>query len=379
MKIENTLLILSTLLVLISCGADTESSAVNSENEATSTDVVITQKQFELGKMEFDGFTEQSFDGVISVTGLIDVPTESKSIVSAYFGGYVKEIVLKQGQMVKKGQTLFVLENPEYLQTQQDFLEAKSQLNYLKSDYERQKELSKDNITSQKSYLKAEADYKVTLARFESLKKKLGLMNLNAGNIDESNLRSTIVVTSPITGYITEISATRGMFLNPSDVALTILNTSDMHVELNVFEKQLGKIKVGQAVSFRLQDDDQKYTANIEIINKSIDLEKRTVMVHCPVKNTTAATNLIPGMYVEAEIVTSEGKGMALPESAVISMGDAFFVLLKKGTIKDKYSLEQRKVEVGERKNGFVEILNVSSFGNEAQFLTRGAFNLIQE
>ncbi len=370
---------MSTILVLASCGTESTTGVTEPENDAVSSEIVITQKQFDLGNMKMETFSEQSFDGVITVTGMIDVPVESKSIVSAYFGGYVKEIFLKQGQLVKKGQTLFVLENPDYLQTQQDFLEAKSQLSYLKSDYERQKELSKDNISSQKSFLKAESEYKVTLARFESLKKKLGLMNVNPNNVEASNLRSTIAVTAPITGYITELSATKGMFLNPSDAALTILNTSDLHVELNVFEKQLGKIAVGQPVTFRLQDDDQTYNAKIEIINKSIDPEKRTVMVHCPVKMVEAPAKLIPGMYVEAAIVTSEGKALALPESAVVSLGNAFFVLMKKESSNGTLHFERKEVRVGQTKNGFIEILNADTFTKQRVFLTKGAFNLIQE
>lgn len=379
MNIEKTFLIVSTILVLVSCGTESTTGATEPENDAVSSEIVITQKQFNLGNMKMETFSEQSFDGVITVTGMIDVPVESKSIVSAYFGGYVKEIFLKQGQLVKKGQTLFILENPDYLQTQQDFLEAKSQLSYLKSDYERQKELSKDNISSQKSYLKAESEYKVTLARFESLKKKLGLMNVNPNNVEASNLRSTIAVTAPITGYITELSATKGMFLNPSDEALTILNTSDLHVELNVFEKQLGKIAVGQSVTFRLQDDDQTYNAKIEIINKSVDMEKRTVMVHCPVKMGEAPAKLIPGMYVEAAIVTSEGKALALPESAVVSLGNAFFVLMKKESSNGTLYFERKEVRVGQTKNGFIEILNADTFTKQTVFLTKGAFNLIQE
>ena len=146
MNIEKTFLIMSTILVLASCGTESTTGVTEPENDAVSSEIVITQKQFDLGNMKMETFSEQSFDGVITVTGMIDVPVESKSIVSAYFGGYVKEIFLKQGQLVKKGQTLFILENPDYLQTQQDFLEAKSQLSYLKSDYERQKELSKDNV-----------------------------------------------------------------------------------------------------------------------------------------------------------------------------------------------------------------------------------------
>ena len=101
--------------------------------------------------MEFGSFTKQPFNKAINTTGVIDVPPENKSTVSAYFGGYVKNISLLEGQEIRKGQTLFTLENPDYIQVQQEFLESKSQLTYLESDYNRQKELAKDKVNSQNS------------------------------------------------------------------------------------------------------------------------------------------------------------------------------------------------------------------------------------
>src|SRR5690606_36905728 len=146
--------------------------------------------------------------------GMIDVPPANRASISPYFGGYVKEIDLLTGQRVKKGQVLFTIENPEFVQMQQDFLEAKGELVYLSADYERQKSLSKDNVTSQKNFLKAQSDYTVTKVRFESLRKKLELMNINPNKLTIDNIRTKINVTSPIDGYVTKMDVTRGAYLN---------------------------------------------------------------------------------------------------------------------------------------------------------------------
>lgn len=374
------MIIAASALLTASCGS--ESAAPTAEDqtaESPSKTVFLTQAQFDTGKMEFGTCSNQPFSGVIKTTGRLDVPPEYKSTVSAYFGGYVKQISLLEGQKVSQGQTLFTLENPEYIQTQQDFLEAKSVLNYLKLDYERQKELSRDNVSSQKTFSKAESDYKVTLVRYESLKRRLQLMNINPATVTETNLRSTIAVTAPFSGYVTSVLATKGMFLNPSDVAVTIMNADHMHVELAIFEQDLKKVAVGQNVTFTLQNDRTKYDATVHLINKAINVEKRTINVHCHINNQKQLTPFTPGMYVEAEIYATKDSSLALPISAVITIENKSYVLVKKNKTGKGYELIKKEVKIGQTSETHVEILNSELNAPGTEILINGAFNLINE
>ena len=371
--------VLTVILSLLFGACSSEQISKDSEKQNVADDRIhITQAQYQLGEMELTELINQPFSKTVKANGLLDVPPENNATVSAYFGGYVKEIRLLPGQKIVQGQTLFVLENPEYVETQQNFLEAKSQLNYLKLDYERQKELSKENITSQKNYLKAESEYKITLARYESLRKRLSLMNINAGNVTESNLKSTIVVTSPISGYITSVNASKGMFLNPSDVAVTIMNTDHMHIELAIFEQDLRFVKEKQAIHFKLQNDgSEEYNAEVYLINKAIDPVKRTVKVHCHLSNASDLKLFTPGMYVEAEIYTTKDSALALPEDAVVNVGNDYFVLVLKEKNSKAFVFDKVKVKLGATNEGFIEILNHHEFAEGTKFLGKGAFNLI--
>lgn len=371
----------SILTIFIFASCESEQTIIDESEDSLplNESTIITQTQFDLGKMEIGTFSNAPFKKIIKTTGMLDVPPENKATISAYFGGYVKNISLIQGQKINKGQTLFTLENPDYVQVQQDFLESKSQLNYLKADYERQKELSADNVSSKKVYLKAESDYKVTLIRYESLKKKLQLMNINPSSITESNLRTTISVTAPISGYVTSVLATKGLFLNPSDVALTIMNTEHLHIELNIFEQDLATIKIGQDVSFKLMNNPVIYEATVYLINKAIDPEKRTIKVHCHLSNEDEAELFTPGMYVEAEIFTSNDPALALPIDAVISIEAKSYLLELEDSTKGEYTFTRKEVKVGQSNEEFIEILNVNSFKTDTKILTKGAFNLIQE
>jgi len=372
-------MILPVFAVILLAGCGAEENKDIQEAEAISDIVEVTQNQFDHGKMELGKLSKQPFHRIIKANGMLDVPPEYKSTISAYFGGYVKQISLLQGQKISKGQTLFTLENPEYIQVQRDYLEAKSELSYLKSDYERQKELAVDNVNSKKTLLKAETDYKITLAQYESLKKKLELMNIQPNSVSAENLKTTIAVKAPISGYVTSVLATTGMFLNPSDVALTIMNPDHMHVELNIFEQDLTKVKIGQEVSFRLQDSDTEYKATVHLINKAIDVNNRTVKVHCHLVNEKESLQLTPGMYVESEIYIETDSSMALPKAAVITVEKKSYVLVEQEKRKDVYMFLRKEVQVGPSNNNYIEIRNSKDFSENAAFLTNGAFNLIQE
>jgi len=372
-------LFLVAIMVLASCNSKEKSEATNIDTAETIEDVdviTITESQFNSGEMKVGKITMQEFNTNVRANGMFAVPPQNQADVSTYFAGYVKDIKLLPGDIVKKGQVLFTIENPEYVQAQQDFLEAKGRLNYLKSDYERQKELLADNVTSKKNFLKAESEYTVTLAQYQSLKKKLSLMNINPNSLSGENIRSVISVLSPLSGYATTINATKGMYLNPSDIAITVTNTDDLHIELKIFEKDLPMVKMGQQINVRLQNDiDNIYKGRVHLVNKAINIQDRTVDIRGHLINEAEAKLFAPGMYIEAEIITSSSDHPALPKQAVANIDNDYFVLVKENASTFRRVL----VKIGTTNNGFTQILNANDFDQNAEFLTEGAFNLITE
>ncbi|GAB4241572.1 MAG: efflux RND transporter periplasmic adaptor subunit [Ekhidna sp.] len=237
----------------------------------------------------------------ISITGYIDVPPENRAAISPYYGGFVKNIKVLPGQTVKRGETLFTLENPDYLKVQQDYLESKEQLDYLKADYERQKQLADEKITSTKNFKKAESDYKVMLARYQSLKEQLKLMELSVEEIESGRLFSSISIKAPISGSITTVNITKSAFADAKEVAVEIVNLEHIHLELEVFEKDALLIKEGQQISFKIPETgSQVYQGKVHLVGKSIDPKKRTIRVHGHIEEEIEG--LIPGMFVEAMI-----------------------------------------------------------------------------
>ena len=333
-----------------------------------------------MGDMDTGGYVIRSFEKLIRTTGVLDVPPEGRAQVSAYFEGYVKFLNLIPGQRVRRGQTLFTLENPAYIEVQQNYLEVKNSLVYLKREYERQDELVKDNFTSEKNYLKAESDYRVSQSKYQSMRKKLEMMRIDPDELTDTSIQTTINIPAPISGYVTGVSASTGMFLAPGDKAVTLLNTDHIHIELSVYESDLSRISLGQAVRFKVQSDlSSWYDADIYLINRIIDESNRTVMVHGHLKDESLASDLTPGMYVEAKIVTQQDSLPALPEEAVVGMENKSYVLVWKETDDSNSAFVQRGVEVGPLYDGYYPLLNADDFTPETIFLVRGGFGLMRE
>jgi cobalt-zinc-cadmium efflux system membrane fusion protein len=329
--------------------------------------------------MVLGSMTENEFPEVVLATGMIDVPPQNKAVISSFAEGYIKKTYLLVGNKVKKGQMLVSIEDPQFVQMQQDYLETLEQLTYLKSEYERQKTLYNENISSQKKYLKAESDYKMALARFNGLKKKLKLLNINPENAEQGNISSVISLYAPISGYITKINISIGEHVSPSDEIMQIVNSDHFHIELNVFEKDAMKIKKGQKIEFRIpESSSETFKAEVYLVGSSISSENRTVTVHGHLADDIRE-KLSTGMFVEARIFTEEQKFIALPEDAIINVENRDLVLKLKEKNKNEYIFEEKIVETGETINGFTRIKNHSDFKASDQFIIKGGFSLIGE
>lgn len=368
------------LFGIISCSKENDGNGIPVESgpENNPEVVTVTSEQFAKAGMELGSISNRNFSDRIKVTGILDVPPAYKADVSVFYGGAVKSIQLLPGQAVKKGEALFVMENPEYVEMQQNYLTARNKLSYLKAEYERQKELYEAKISSKKKYTKAESDYFTALAEYNALEKKLGLLNINTAGLDFSNLTTTVVVRAPISGSVTAVNITRGQFLNPNTVAVSIVGTDHIHLELKVFEKDIAKIKKGQTVRFVLPDNPGKhYDGEVFLVSKAVNEIDRTINIHGHLKNESIKRELLPGMYIEAEIFVNENIRPALPSGAIVDVDGEKYILVQEEFNNNKYVFGKIRVETGKSNDGFTEIINPESIEGK-KVLVKGAFNLIQ-
>jgi cobalt-zinc-cadmium efflux system membrane fusion protein len=368
---KKSLYIIALSLVLFSCKESKTEEVEQKDNGLTT----VTSAQFKSSGMEIATPTEQDFDVTVKASGKIDVPPQNRAKVNTFMGGYVKSTTLLVGNKVTKGQALLTLQNTEFLDIQKDYMEVAEQLNFLKSEYDRQKTLYDEKITSQKNYLKAESDYRRAKAMHQSLRAKLVLLNINPRNVEKGILTSTITIFSPITGDIVIMNANVGMYVAPSDVILEIVDTDHLHLELAVFEKDILNVKIGQKIHFKVPEASKDvFNAEVHLVGKSIEGNDRTINIHGHLDDAIKQ-KLLTGMFVEAEIIIDSKKGLAIPSEALVTENNKNFVLLLDNE-KNGYSFKKVSVTIGEKSENFVEILPNTAINASSRILTKGVFDL---
>ncbi len=373
----NRIYILLISLVFIACGKEKQQPSAT-EQTVEDNIISVSKNQFESEKMQLGTLTEQAFNEVVKTTGFIDVPPQNKASVSTFLGGYVKRTPLLVGDKIRKGQLVATLENTEYVELQQQYLEVAEQLNYLKSEFTRQQTLFNEKITSQKNYLKAESTYKSAKAHYNGLRQKLKMMHMNPTLVEQGNISSTINLYAPIAGFVTKVNVSNGTFVSPSDEVIEIVNTDHIHLELSVFEKDILKIKKDQVIKFKIpESSDEIFEAEVHLVGTSIDENNRTIKVHGHIDDDSK-NNFIMGMFIDADILTDAKKSKALPKEAITEIGGDYFALILKDKSNEDYSFEKVKLEVGKQSEDFVEVLDFVDF-TDRQVLTKGGFMLISE
>lgn len=371
-------LLLVQVLLLSSCGEKKNTETSSAETEDSDGGITITKEQFNNSGMILGSLEEKPFSVTIQTNGMIDVPPENRAVVSATMGGYIKKTPLLIGDAVKKGQMLVTIENPEFITLQQNYMEVKQQLVYLQSEYDRQKTLREENITSQKSFLKAESEFKTANARYNGLKKQLTMLNISPVQVEKGNISSTATIFAPISGSITKMNVTRGTYVSPASPILEIIDNDHIHLELSVFEKNIMKIKKGQPIRFHIPEaSEETFEAEVYLIGTSIG-ENRTIKVHGHLHDEEE-NNFLTGMFVDAGIIIENTTAKAIRSEAVVEQEGKFYVLRTTATMDTGYMFEQLEVQTGNTADGFTEIINAAAFSDSDTFLTKGAFDVLGE
>lgn len=370
----NKFIISISFLTIFACSSGDKTTEQVAESSGSPTSVSLSNEQFKSITMVLGSAENRSVSGNIKANGMLDVPPQNLVSISAPLGGFVKSTDLLQGMHVKKGQAIVIMEHPDYIQLQQDYLESKSQLSFLEQEYNRQVDLAKENVNALKSLQQSKSNYFGMKAKVEGLKAKLKLVNINPAEIEGGEIKSTISILSPISGFVSQVNVNIGMHVNPTDIMFRIVDTEHVHAEAQVFEKDIPKLKVGQLAHITLSNDTKDRLAKVFLIGKEITPE-RTVRVHCHFEGEDPT--LIPGTYFSALIETGAKTVMALPVSAIVNFDGKKFIFYVADTVKHEFKLLE--IKTGATDDGYVEV----SFDNtpveslKNKIVITGSFELL--
>ena len=392
-------LLSSFLLILNSCGEKKTEEA--HEEEKSETEVALTKTQFETVGIETGSIEMKNLNTIIKANGYTTVPPQNMANVSTLIGGVVKEIYVLEGTYVAKGKTLATLQNLQVAEMQEDYNSAVANIEYLQLEYNRQKTLSEEDVNPRKVFQEVKAKLAVERARAQAAKNKL-----QAINVSLSGNSSLIPIIAPISGYVGKIGITKGTFADTGISLFEVIDNTQMHLDLNVFEKDLGKISIGQEVDFVLTNQSNKsIKGKIFGINKSFSNESKSVAVHVKI-NESDTKDLISGMYVAANINITNQTVQALPKDAVVRNGDKYYIYIQEEHVEEtpKVKKEAHVHKEGEAHNheeeatenehdevhfkaievvpgttdlGYTEIKLVEEIPANAKIVVKGAFYLL--
>jgi cobalt-zinc-cadmium efflux system membrane fusion protein len=375
-----TILISLLTIFLLACSSTPpakveEEAGKSKEKEAQNTTLVtLTEAQAKNANIETGKGEKRSVAAIMQVNGKIDVPPQNIVSISFPLGGYLKSTKLLPGMPIRKGEVLGVLEDPQYIQLQQDYLTATIKVKLLEKEYNRQKELNASQASSDKVFQQTESEYESQKVMVKALAEKLHLIGINTTDINAGNISRTVNIYSPINGFVSKVNVNIGKYVSPTDVLFELVNPTDIHLALSVFQKDVPALGIGQNVTaYTVNNPERKYPAKIILISRDIDANG-SVAVHCHFEKYDK--ELIPGTFMNAEIETKNKQVFTLPEEAIVSASSKQYVFV----VKDARTYEMKEIKTGEKENGYVEIIadNPAGLQNNS-FVTKGAYTLLMK
>jgi membrane fusion protein, heavy metal efflux system len=355
----------------------TQSETANTTTETTTevittgeNSVTLTDAQFKNAKISTTTLQAKNVATMLQLNGKIDVPPQNLVSVSAPLGGYLRSTKLLPGMHVRKGEIIATIEDQQYIQLQQDYLLAKSKLNFAEMEYNRQKTLNQSQASSDKIMQQAEAEVAVQRIMQNALAEKLRLINKNPDEITVNNISKTTHIYSNINGFVSKINVNIGKYIAPTEVLFELINPTDIHLNLRVFEKDVRKLAIGQQVNaYTNSEPNKSHACKIILISQDINADG-TADVHCHFQNYDK--NLLPGMYMNATVNLQNQDKNTLPEASVVSFEGQEYVFVA----TQKQTFELVAVRTGIKENGFISIENANALAGKT-IVTEGAYTLL--
>ncbi len=350
-------------------------------NTATLTDEQIKSIGIEWGPIE-----QKQLTASIKANGVLKVPNQNKASVNSVYSGVIRSLQVQPGNIVRRGQTIATIANPEFIQAQSQYLSVNAKITFAELEVKRQKELNEGNAGALKNLQSAEAELRTLQTLRSTLAQQIQLMGVNPARLSNGKLISVLAITSPINGVVSDVKVKMGTYV------AEIVDNSQLHLDLFVYEKDLPRLKNKQVIHFTVTNNPGKeYDAEIYSLGSSFEGESKAITVHAKVAGEK--TGLIDGMNVTAIISLDQTTVPAVPIDAIVNVeGQDYIFLLTDGDAGDKNNgkdsvqhkegekkedgktFERIPVAKGKTDIGYTEITLLRELPKDAKIVTKGAF-----
>lgn len=333
---------------------------------ATLTDVQIKTVGIAFGHVE-----KKPLSNVLRVNGKFQLNPQDRAEVASLMGGIVQRIVVTEGQHVVAGQVVAWLENTQLVELQKDALVASKEAAFAKQEATRQNSLRAEGAGVEKTRQQAQVEYEVAMARLQGLRQQLSQVGIDYKSLEQGKICNAAPIKSPISGTVGRIRISTGSYVDMQTPLMDIANTNAVYCDLNVYDKDIEQVALGQTVDIRhsnLAASDLEGT--ISQINTTLDPETKSFSVHVRLNHEDDHT-LVPDMYVTAVIHTGRLLCDAVPSEAIVnSEGHSYVFVRQTGN-----TFVRTEIIPGSEDLGYTQISTMGdSIPTSADVVVKGAY-----
>lgn len=364
-----------------SCGGGktAESGHDHDEEQHDENDIVLTDKQMKAVEISLGSVERKNLSNVARVTGQTVLAPQYRAAVTSLMGGIVSSISVTDGNRVARGQTVAWIENTEIVALQRDYLQSLGALELAESELARQKELAAQGAGVAKNLQQAETAYRIARSAVTGTGHQLEQLGIGTAGVKAGKLVSRFPVKSPIAGYVDNIKAATGGYVDMQTPLMSVVDNDKMHCDINIFEKDIAEIRKGQEVSLVLTNSPGSgFTGEIYELNSSFLDNTKSIVAHVRIKDKPEGLKLIPGMYLTGLVRLDRHETDAVPSGAIVSSdGKSYIFVLVKTDDHDgqkTYHFARTEVITGASELGYTQITPVKDLAKDARIVTANAF-----
>ncbi len=315
----------------------------------------------------------------IRATAIVKVNENRVAHVSPRIPGRAVEVRALLGSVVEPGQVLARLDSLDLGEKKSTFLQARTSLEVARRNYERERRLFEKQISSEREYLEAKGEFERSEAAYQGAREALRLLAIPDAELARiawasanTEPLSHFPLVAPFVGTVIAQHVTLGELVKPEDTPFTIADLSTLWILIDVFEKQLPRVAIGQDVQVSVDAyPGERFVGRIAYVAHVLDEKTRAAQARVEIANPEG--RLRPGMFATAIIATARAgdrQTIALPSEAIQSIHGKPFVFVEEKP--GRYAA--RELRVGKDSGAFVEIISGVAEGDRV--VTRGAFSL---
>ena len=381
-------LIFAVSVLLTGCKKESEATETKEATEVEKPDehedpnvAHFTEEQIKTVGIQMGSIESKELSNTIKVSGMLTVPNQNKAFVTPSYSGIVRSLYVQPGSYVSKGKVIATISNPDLIVMQQQLQQVNGQIRMAELEVTRAQQLYKGNAAPLKKFQQAQTDLATLRSQRSGLQKQLGSIGAAQG------YSSSLAVRAPISGTVSKVIAQIGSNVDMASPIAEIVSNAALHLDIYVYEKDLGKVQPGQTIHFTLTNSPGKeYDAKITSIGTAFEGESKTVPVRAQVFGDRAG--LIDGMNVTAVISLDNQTAASVPTEAIVNdKGQDFIFIMQnkddkegdnKKTVEEKeISFEKIPVAKGVTDLGYTQITPLKPMPPNAKIVTKNAFFIL--